>query len=319
MFRLAMNPLHSLSGGGANFFSRLSLEIAEKGYAKLVSPYNSRQDMGLYSSVSRGLPWHPFVLRIDGIYFDQRETYGSNRKLNKKIFKSIDRAAGIIFQSAFSRQLVESHYGELPCPATVILNGAPLQNMNRVASGKSKAIVCSANWRPNKRLNAIVNAVRELRKQIDCELYVLGKTPGNTVASDSFVHYIGEVSPSDVDNYLGQADLFIHLAWLDPCPNSVVEALVHGVPVLCSNRGGTPELVRATGLGVVVDCDPEVNLGDLVDYHKPPQPDLALIVSKAAEMLDSPSDSFYELSSLDIGNVAKDYVTFCKQVAGSSY
>ena len=35
---------------------------------------------------------------------------------------------------------------------------------------------------------------------------------------------------------------FVHLAWLDHCPNVVVDARASGCQVVCSNAGGTVEI-----------------------------------------------------------------------------
>ena len=47
---------------------------------------------------------------------------------------------------------------------------------------------------------------------------------------------------------------------LDPCPNSVVEAIACGLPVVCSNTGGTPEIIKATNGGIIVNSDKNYSL-----------------------------------------------------------
>ena len=39
----------------------------------------------------------------------------------------------------------------------------------------------------------------------------------------------------------------------DPCPNTVIEALSCGLPILYSNSGGVPELVGANA-GIALEC-----------------------------------------------------------------
>lgn len=228
MLKIAMHPQKRLSGGGANFFSNLRSAIDRYEYAKIVGPYNLFQNIGLYSSVVRNIFHFPYVLRIDGIYFDRRNTFGDNAALNRRIFDSISHANGVLFQSEFSRRLVEGHYGEIRNPHTVIINGAPISLCHKkAASSDKKIIVCSANWRPNKRLTAIVETVKKLRKNIECELIILGDIGSNKVEESNFIQVLGKQPHSVVSSYLDKADLFIHLSWLDPCPNSVVEAIAH--------------------------------------------------------------------------------------------
>ena len=43
------------------------------------------------------------------------------------------------------------------------------------------------------------------------------------------------------------ADAMVHIAWIDNCPNTVVESLSCGIPVLSTHNGGTHELVKNNG------------------------------------------------------------------------
>ena len=250
--KIGMRSVQGIGAGAANFFVRLTQEINRTKSARIVGSYNPFQDIGLYSSVRRGLPWGPYILRLDGIYFDKAETYGSNKGLNKRIFRSISRASGIIFQSLYSHKLVESHYGRIDVPNVVILNGARVQQRQNASrkkagleQGRIRTIICAAKWRKHKRLEAIIQVVRELNKNGNYELVILGVVDEGRV-SDPFVKYIGHVHQDSISKYFDSADLFLHLCWLDSCPNAVVEAITHGLPVVCSNQGGTPEIVRAT-------------------------------------------------------------------------
>jgi glycosyltransferase involved in cell wall biosynthesis len=55
----------------------------------------------------------------------------------------------------------------------------------------------------------------------------------------------------DVPELLGKLDIFVHASTsADPCPNTILEGMAHGLPVIGSNGGGVPELIvdGATGL-----------------------------------------------------------------------
>ena len=68
----------------------------------------------------------------------------------------------------------------------------------------------------------------------------------------------------------------IHLAWLDHCPNTVVECLSQKTPVICSEHGGTKELVSE--YGIVVKESLDYNF-ELVDYSNPPKLQISQIQS----------------------------------------
>ena len=57
-----------------------------------------------------------------------------------------------------------------------------------------------------------------------------------------FLNYSRELSQK-----LISADVYITYAQLDPCPNIVLEALAHGLPVIGCNSGGVPEIVGNCG------------------------------------------------------------------------
>ena len=48
-------------------------------------------------------------------------------------------------------------------------------------------------------------------------------------------------------------DYQLHLAFIDICPNSVLEGMACGLNVLCSNLGGTPEIVGDNGIILTLD------------------------------------------------------------------
>ncbi|MDA9230046.1 glycosyltransferase family 4 protein, partial [Amylibacter sp.] len=286
MIKIGVQKRKNLSRGPANFFQRLIDAINENEYAKIVGTKNVLQDILLVNSVANRINFKQHVVRIDGIYFDKNEQSGKNETLNKRIFKTIETAKGVIFQSNFSKNLVEAHYGDINIPKVTIINGAPLRVV-KPRKNKKKIIVCSANWRAHKRLSSIISVVRGLRSELDCELLVLGDVGSFNKVTHDFVTFIGKVDKASVFQYLERADLFLHLAWLDPCPNSVVEAISCGVPVVCSNQGGTPEIVNKTGCGRVAMCDVKVDYGNLVDLYNPPLPDIDEIIRESIYVLNN--------------------------------
>ena len=70
------------------------------------------------------------------------------------------------------------------------------------------------------------------------------------------------------------ADAMIHLAWLDHCPNVVVEALSQKCPVICTDSGGTKEIVGQSGL-IIPEAYP-YNY-ELTDYDDPYEIDLGIL------------------------------------------
>jgi glycosyltransferase involved in cell wall biosynthesis len=56
--------------------------------------------------------------------------------------------------------------------------------------------------------------------------------------------YCGELNWTSLIALCKKATTFIHLAYLDHCPNVVVDAQAAGCKVVCSSTGGTPEIIE---------------------------------------------------------------------------
>ena len=70
------------------------------------------------------------------------------------------------------------------------------------------------------------------------------------------VQMTGVYSQAEAPSIYQAADAYIMTKYLDPCPNTVIEALACGLPVLYSSSGGVPELVgENAGIGLVVPED----------------------------------------------------------------
>lgn len=317
MLKIGMLPRKKLTGGGGSFLLNLASVYKNSGHAQIVSSLNPFQNIGLYSSVVKGLPYKPYVLRMDGIYFDKDEVMGPNSELNKKIYRSIGHANGIIFQSNFSKQLIEYHYGPVSCPSVVINNGARLFNKVRPVSdcqidqNRKLKIVCSAVWRRHKRLRETIEVVKKLSKNIAVELIVLGE-PKEELPQYEFVSFKGNVPQNVLYDYLLNADLFLHLCWLDNCPNSVIEALSCRVPVVCSNLGGTRELIDITHGGQVSNCDEEIDCSEPVKLYDPPVTDIDAIARSVEYVLQHRKSisKNMNLVDIDIDVVARKYLNF---------
>ena len=197
--------------------------------------------------------WGKNIVRIDGIYFGAFAQTTHGRKLNGVILKSINQSDGVIFQSEYCLRLVEQYFGGIKTRKQIIFNGAPINNARRllpVSSHEEFVFICVANWRPVKRLLATLDLIRHLSKNRKVKLFVVGEVSKEiTDSSDGNVFFLGELSAFDIEKYMRKSHALIHLAWFDACPNTVIEALCFGIPVLCSNLGGTKELILSTNGG----------------------------------------------------------------------
>lgn len=250
------------------------------------------------------------ILRVDGLYFDRANKLGDAEKLNRPIFKNYMKADAVIFQSEFDRTLFGVFMREPRCPHFVICNGVPggfSPQGKQIDYGFKKSILCSASWREHKRLNCIIEGFLEYGNP-DVGLIIIGDNVKEQIEHPN-IKYTGKIPVQDLADYLRGGDAFIHLAWLDHCPNTVVEALACGLPVLCSHNGGTKEIVRSNG--IIIRCEEDYDFSK-VDLYNPPICDKRIVAEGIEQILNW--NKALETSYLRIENVAKGYMQVAEKI-----
>ena len=58
------------------------------------------------------------------------------------------------------------------------------------------------------------------------------------------IHYLGDLSLTAVRSCVRQTDIFLSPSLWENCPYSCLEAMAAGRPIVCSDQGGMPELIR---------------------------------------------------------------------------
>lgn len=178
-------------------------------------------------------------------------------------FARIVLADHIVYQSQFSRR-IHAHYFPQK-PYTVIVNGATYDGnaeQSRSLEGPALALVTTFDdWRPSKRIDAIIRFVEWANETAgaNVRLTILGYTgkfpssasPGiaRLVSDKPYFRTLPRFSQieGDVREALIDADAYITFSLRDSCPNVVIEAMAHGLPVLGVESGGLPDIVRDAG------------------------------------------------------------------------
>lgn len=245
-------------------------------------------------------PKKPYVQRLDGIWFKPEQMAAG---MNRGIHAAYDAATHVVWQSEFDKKMATKWFGDRP--GTVIPNGievAPAtlrsETLIEMRAKFDMIFVCSSNWHPQKRFHDNFELYRAYKqKHPNSCLIVMGNNPPqDALYQGRDVFYTGSIRHDLCMEVYSVADWMIHLAWLDHCPNVVVEAISQGCPVICSSEGGTQELVfNKNGL---VHQDLEPYKFDLVDYDNPPR------IHVTADILPKRRA---DASSVDIVKCAKAY------------
>lgn len=303
----------SSQSGPNSFGLRLANQFIKMGHE--VVPYNSEYDVYMCFIEPRMFPSPKAttVLRVDGIWFSPKDFQQNNARI-KDAYNKVDK---VIIQSEFDRKMIEKYFGKRD-NVHVIHNGIDLNtkkdmlvhqdNYQQILWRESqertkkykKRFVCSANWHPQKRLQDNIRLFQQIRKQHpDSILTVLGSGDIGTNLGDLFnVVFLGHLHPNECLEIYQNSDYMIHLAWLDHCPNVVIQALSRGCPVICTDSGGTKEIVGDNGI-IISEITP-YNF-ELLDYDSPYELNLDdFVLPKIRPIVNA--------SHLDIEKVAQKYL-----------
>jgi glycosyltransferase involved in cell wall biosynthesis len=206
----------------------------------------------------------PLFQRLDGIYFNSAFDYTAQ---NSNIKRTYESAAGVIFQSNFNKELTFKYFGPHNNYA-IIHNGADLELINSVEKIKidkyENIWSCASSWRPHKRLSENIRYFIEHAGPND-GLIVAGKVDNKF--EHERVHYVGELTTEKLFGLYKASKYFIHLAWLDHCPNVVVDAMASGCQIICSSAGGTKEIA---GKNAIIIEEKTWDYSPVELYNPPP-------------------------------------------------
>ncbi len=246
--RIYLDQRFKASSSGPQMFMSRLLETLEKEHKVEFTSKKAHIALGVIFRNKRS--GCKSIIRVDGCYYNQ--AYSSSG-MNRGIASSIRKSDGVIYQSKFSKRLCEKILEVKASKYVIIPNGVSQKWISSVEPAKfseENVFVAVAKWRNSKRPRSIIKAFLESDIP-NSKLIMVGKY------QKGFKHprlsFVGKKSAKEVVSYIKGAKALVHICMIESCSNAVVEALSAGIPVVCNNIGGTPELVGSDG--IVVDLD----------------------------------------------------------------
>jgi glycosyltransferase involved in cell wall biosynthesis len=268
-------------GGKGWFLHGLVAKLRQIG-VQVTHDAHDDYDVSLENIRIRTKTKRPIVVRLDGVYHDTSIPWAEK---NASLKDAAERATAIVCQSEYGKRMVREYLNADESKISIIHNGTDLnaETIDPELTHQHNFVALSV-WRPHKRLEDIIKAFLVADIPDSC-LRILGKMGAGMTddiyryASDRVV-FMGQITDRPrLLGYLKTATAMIHLCWFDCCPNSVVEAIGQRCPVICSNEGGTHELVEPSN-GIVLPLDRQYDLKP-VDLYQPPPVD----INKVAEAM----------------------------------
>jgi len=289
--------------GPASFQRRLTFGLAKQGieitYDLNDRPYDivliiggTRKLSQLWRCKRKGIP---IIQRLDGINWRHRIIQASLRwriipALRNFLLKTIRNhfANCVIYQSKFVQRWWHEWYGPAPCPENIIYNAVDLSSFYPDKAIhpfiKDKILLCvEGNISPDDATKQIIiKTHRHL-----CERNIIDRTLiyGNLMSqmaellqNEKGIYLGGSVPPEDMPIIFRKASLYLSLDINPSCPNTTIEALASGVPVIGFDTGSLAELILPGG-GAVVPYG--------ADPWKLEMPDISSLCESAQRIMSS--------------------------------
>jgi len=242
------------------------------------------------------------VCRLDGLEFNVKKSY---KKQNKKVIKSIRDSSAVVFQNRFC---AEAYFRFLKLDKQMhyacILNGALLE---RGIEEEPSCVIANCKWRPHKRLKDIIDCFLIAKDRgFPLDLMITGDVKRKV--KNKGIKYPGWLSGKRLKRAISKSLFGMHLAWIDWCPNSVVEYICNNKPVIYTNSGGTKYIVKGNGVSI---GDIDWNFNPL-DLYSPPKINKEEVVDAMFLLLEK--KMIIKNSHIDIYNIASEYKSFFEEV-----
>lgn len=267
-------------GGPASFRARLASGLARRGIQTTQDPSDprcraalvigaTRQVGDLLRLRKRGLR---LVQRLNGMnWVHRRKSTGLRHYLRAEWanfgLSFIRRwlADRVVYQSTFARQWWQTVHGAVRAPGRVIYNGVDLDAF-RPEANQERPADCKRILLVEGRLGGgyeigLQNAVGLVRLLAErgsspVELMVVGQVPdglrrGSEIEAPGLIRWQGVVARDEIARIDRSAHLLFSADLNAACPNSVIEALACGLPVIGFATGSLPELVEGDAGRVV--------------------------------------------------------------------
>ncbi len=179
---------------------------------------------------------------------------------------SLRSATGQLFLTEYAATVIGQYLGRFGTrkviPHGISDNFRSGPKFSAFVGSKPIQCICVSNADLYKHQWVVIEAVSRLKRDgLNISLKLLGGGDGRPAAlakikkaikcydpGEEFVKLYGAASHADIPKHLNNSDIFIFSSSCENMPNTLLEGMASGLPILCSNRGPMPEILQDGGL-----------------------------------------------------------------------
>ncbi|MBI5943415.1 MAG: glycosyltransferase family 4 protein [Chloroflexi bacterium] len=304
MTKICITPFVERTGGMASFRLKFEQGLRARGI-DFTHDLSATSDAVLVIAGTRFLPdlWRArrrgirVVQRLDGVNWVQRVRWTGPRYHIRAEYGNVMLALirnhfadRVVYQSQFIRKWWQDWYGEAQVASSVIINGVDLQTYTpdgehqRPANVNRMLLLEGSLARGlNSGLFHAVSVAEKLSEKFPMEVVVAGSVDDATqrsLQSRVPIKFLGQIPHEQIPALARSSHMMFSAEVNPPCPNSVIEALACGLPVIGFDSGSLKELVTD-------------DAGCIVPYGANPwkleTPDISALAESAADVLTKQS------------------------------
>lgn len=211
---------------------------------------NSGWSWQLFSAPVLWIGWLRKTAVIVNYRGGEAQTYFS--KSYRWVKPSLSRAAHIIVPSNYLKKIFTG-FGVKTYVIPNIINFARFKPSEDTAESDVYKLIITRNLEPIYGIDTAIKAIAAVFEEIpNIQLSIAGSGPQRVeleqlvtdLGLQDIVNFVGRLDSKQIVDFYHSADVMLNPTTVDNMPNSVLEALACGVPVVTTNVGGIPYIVE---------------------------------------------------------------------------